>query len=303
MNVHESAQLRTWLLGQGYKQAQSAETADIIVFNTCKIRDTAERKILTHIAQAKKHKKPHQQIIVTGCLTDHEYKKPSESIAVPASITISYGCENFCAYCIVPYVRGREFHRPKHEIIAEFNAIPRTGTVWLLGQNVNSHPDFVELLDTLSSRKGDFKLNFMSSHPKDFTMELIDCIARNEKIERNIHLPLQSGCDKILTAMNRGYTVADYTAKIARLRELVPGICITTDIICGFPGETEDDFAQTVAVMKQLQFDAAFIFPYSRRSGTAADAMPDQIDTVTKKRRTTELVNLQREISRGKLTK
>jgi len=301
MNVHESAQICSFLLSQGHTPAQSAETADILVFNTCKIRNTAEQKILTHIAQARKLAKKQsrtQEIIVTGCLTDQNYKDVSKDISVSQSITISYGCENFCAYCIVPYVRGREIHRPKQDILAEFDAVTRTGTVWLLGQNVNSHPDFIELLDTLCARKGDFKINFMSSHPKDFTTELIDCIARNAKIERNIHLPLQSGCDKILKAMNRRYTVAEYTAKIEYLRKRVPDICITTDIICGFPGETEEDFLQTVETMKKLRFNAAFIFPYSRRTGTAADKMPDQIDTATKKRRTTELVNLMRNSSR-----
>jgi len=306
MNVHESAQMRLDFERMGMSLANSAHDADILVFNTCKIRNTAEQKILTHIAQAKKLAKKagrKQEIIVTGCIDgNHDYKKPAQNIPVVNSITISYGCENFCAYCIVPYVRGREIHRPKADIIAEFDAIPRTGTVWLLGQNVNSHPDFVEILDTLCTRgNSPFSINFMSSHPKDFTPELVDCIARNPKIERNIHLPLQSGCDKILATMNRRYTVAEYTKKIEYLRERVPDVCITTDIICGFPGETEEDFRQSVETMKQLKFNAAFIFPYSRRTGTAADKMPNQIDTATKKRRATELIHLQRQISNSLL--
>ena len=299
MNVHESTQMSTMLINQGYTKASCAADADLIIFNTCKIRNTAEQKIITHITQAKKHKKPHQQIIVTGCLADHEYKKPAELISVPQSITISYGCENFCSYCIVPYVRGKEIHRPMQDIINEFNSIPRSGTVYFLGQNVNSHPDFIKLLDIVCAIEGDFKINFMSSHPKDFTVELIECIARNPKIERNIHLPMQSGCDKILELMNRKYTVSEYSAKIELLRKLMPGICITTDIICGFPGESEEDFLQTVETMKRLKFNAAFIFPYSRRTGTVADKMPGQIDTKTKKRRATELINLMRTIAKN----
>jgi len=381
MNVHESERLRVMLERAGFAAAGGAEDADVIIFQTCAIRNTAEQKIITHINEARKAmrrmrnetnevnfgriKEKKRVIAVIGCLSAYKEVKgvdivlgtneleklvallttprnhpPSlrevplqggelNSFGVGNSVIITHGCENFCAYCVVPYVRGKEFSRDIADVEAEFEQIkhppPPAGAppfargeiglqvsaaggqprvVWLLGQNVNSYKcprtgaGFVALLDRLCAKDGGFQINFMSSHPKDFSTELVDCIARNGKIERNIHLPLQSGCDKILRAMNRRYTAAEYTAKIELLRKKVPGVRITTDIICGFPGETEADFAETVETVKRIGFNAAFIFPYSRRSGTAADKLPDQVDHATKKRRATELIAVQRGISK-----
>jgi tRNA-2-methylthio-N6-dimethylallyladenosine synthase len=342
MNVHESARLKHMLLAGGFENATNQDGADVIIFQTCSIRDTAARKVLTHINQARELRRKtggRQTICVVGCLGAQVLENPkilagkigkndiilgtnqSEVLAerllgekvdtrfgIDNSITIIHGCENFCAYCIVPYVRGREISRDISEIVDEFKAIlsakPQK-SIYLLGQNVNSYrcprtgAGFVELLDTLCSMDREFQINFLSSHPKDFGAPLVDCIARNEKIERNIHLPIQSGCDKILRLMNRKYTTADIRGKIEYLRAAVPTVHVTTDVICGFPNESESDFAETVAFMREIKFDAAFIFPYSVRSGTAAATMDGQIHEAVRKRRATELIAVQREISGG----
>ena len=334
-NGHESDRLAHMLKSLGFKEALSAEESDVLIFQTCSIRNTAAQKILTHISQAKKiraKKKLKQTICVIGCLSAEEKKykefdgvdivlgtnqletlvevlcgeKPDTRFGVGHSIIIQHGCENFCSYCIVPFVRGKEYSRTVDEIVSEFHAIKDCGKViYLLGQNVNSYfcpqtgTNFVGLLDKICAIEGDFLINFMSSHPKDFSDELIACIARNKKIERNIHLPMQSGCDKILKFMNRGYTVKEYLGKIDTLRTAVPGVRITTDIICGFPGETLDDYQETVKVFSQIKFNASFIFPYSRRTGTLADKMPEQIPDAEKRRRVTELLKIQRQNQTG----
>jgi len=329
-NGHESDRLSHMLKSLGLVDATSAEESDVLIFQTCSIRNTAAQKILTHISQAKKlrRKSGRKQIIcVIGCLSAEEKKykefdgvdivlgsnqletlvemlcgeKPDTRFGTGYSIIIQHGCENFCSYCIVPYVRGKEYSRPVDEIVKELEEIKSTDKViYLLGQNVNSYKcpttgtDFVGLLDRLCGLEGDFVLNFMSSHPKDFDRRVVDSIFRNKKIERNIHLPMQSGCDKILSAMNRGYTVKDYLEKIEMLRKTVPDVRITTDIICGFPDETPEDFLKTVEVFKLIKFNSAFIFPYSRRTGTVADKMDNQIDDKEKRKRTTMLLEIQR---------
>jgi len=336
MNVHESEQLRTALVAKGFLETKDINLAEIIIFNTCCIRDTAEQKIISHIGEVGhiKRKNPDILLIIIGCLSAKGEKSlrqkfpfidlilgtnknselveylTQESIEIKSgvghNIIITHGCENFCSYCIVPYVRGKEFSRDIDDIIQEFLDIKikdNNKTIFLLGQNVNSYrcpktsTDFVGLLDKLCAIDGDFTLNFLSSHPKDFSLGLIDCIARNKNIERNIHLPIQSGCDKILRLMNRNYTVQEYINKVNLLREKIPEIHITTDIICGFPSETECDFQETIATVKKIQFNAAFIFPYSKRSGTKAAELDGQLDSKTKKARATELINIQREIS------
>jgi tRNA-2-methylthio-N6-dimethylallyladenosine synthase len=340
MNVHEAEKLAEMLCVAGFSRAENAAASDILIFQTCSIRDTAARKVLMHISQANKLRKKQnkkQIICVIGCLSATEKidgadivlgtNKLRELADVLAarraardksffensrvcgnsqkSIIITHGCENFCTYCIVPYARGREISRTADEIFAEFEKIKNGGgVIYLLGQNVNSFKcpktglDFVGLLDKLCAADGDFKINFLSSHPKDFGGDLVDCIARNEKIERNIHLPLQCGCDRILKLMNRKYTVGEYLKKVDLLRERVPDVHITTDIICGFPTETEDEFNETVEIMRRVRFNAAFIFPYSRRKGTAADKMEGHLEQKIIKERTNRLINLQREFSR-----
>ena len=324
MNVNTAQRITQQLLAAGHTIAESDEVADVIIFNTCCIRNTAEQKILSHIALAKqlKQKNPNLKIAVIGCLsakrkihgvdillgTDNELaiverlgvslqKLPPEKTDT-AYIDITYGCDNYCSYCIVPFVRGRLRIRPREEIIAEFESVKNLAKdIYLLGQNVNEYPDFPALLAELAGKDGDFRLHFLSAHPKDFDIETIKVMAKYPKIAHDVHLPMQCGCDKILKLMNRKYTVADYITKIKLLREYIPDIHITTDIICGFPGETEADFEETVQVVKQIKFSAAYIFPYSNRSGTAADKMPGQVPFQTRKARATKLVEIMRKMS------
>ena len=406
MNVHESEKIDSQLSAAGFERAKDEKGADIIIFNTCCIRNTAEQKIISHIGETKRSK---QIICIVGCLAQRpgsaaalkrkfphiavilgthnigrlaekvkEYivnrkrlteiepqrtcedfaahvfarsnvtmnstkvcaTKQSQTDTQTSYINITYGCENYCSYCIVPYVRGKLISRDSELILHEFREIIKSHTpspagrhpfilkgnytIMLLGQNVNSYVcpktemDFPALLERLcqelrtnnaeqipllergvAAQRTGCVINFMSSHPRDFSDRLIDVIAANPQIARSVHLPLQSGCDRILALMNRRYTVAEYETKIAKLREKIPGVNISTDIICGFPGETTADFAETRAALQRIRFNAAFIFPYSRRTGTAADKMSGQLDAKTKKARATELIKLQREISRS----
>ena len=324
MNVNTAAKITQQLLAAGHKVAENDEEADVIIFNTCCVRNTAEQKILSHIALAKqlKQNNPNLKIAVIGCLsakrkisgvdillgTDNamdvveklgvEMRQLPADSASTAYIDITYGCENYCSYCIVPFVRGKLRIRPREEIIAEFNQVKDTAKdIYLLGQNVNAYPDFPQLLAELAQVEGNFTLHFLSAHPKDFDIETIKVMSRYPKIAHDVHLPMQCGCDKILKLMNRKYTMADYLEKVRLLREYIPDIHITTDIICGFPGETDSDFAETVEAVKKIKFSAAYIFPYSNRSGTAADKMPNQVPFQTRKARATKLVEIMRKMS------
>lgn len=324
MNVNTAAKISQQLVAAGYSLAAKDEEADVIIFNTCCVRNTAEQKILSHIALAKqlKAKKPTLKIAVIGCLSakrkihgvdillgTQDAMQVVEKLGLQlrtlppepsdtAYIDITYGCENFCSYCIVPYVRGKLRIRPYEEIIAEFNQVKDVAKdIYLLGQNVNAYPNFPQLLAELAQQPGDFKLHFLSSHPKDFDIETIKVMAAYPKIAHDLHLPMQCGCDKILKLMNRKYTMADYLKIVKTLREYIPDIHITTDIICGFPGETDEDFAETVKVVEQIKFSAAYIFPYSNRSGTAADKMENQVPFRTRKARATKLVEIMRKMS------
>ncbi len=324
MNVNTAAKITQQLLAAGHTVAATDEEADVIIFNTCCVRNTAEQKILSHIALAKqiKRHKPNLKIAVIGCLsakrkisgvdillgTDNAMDVveklgvslqtlPAEQSAT-AYIDITYGCENYCSYCIVPFVRGKLRIRPREEIIAEFNQVKNTAKdIYLLGQNVNAYPGFPGLLAELAQQDGDFTLHFLSAHPKDFEIKTIQVMAQYPKIAHDVHLPMQCGCDKILKLMNRKYTTADYLKKVELLRKYIPDIHITTDIICGFPGETEEDFNETVAMVKKIKFSAAYIFPYSNRTGTAADKMPNQVPFQTRKARATKLVEIMRKMS------
>ena len=324
MNVNTAAKISQQLLSAGYVHAANDEEADVIIFNTCCVRNTAEQKILSHIALAKqlKSKKPSLKIAVIGCLSakrkihgvdillgTEDAMQVVEKLGVAlralppepadtAYIDITYGCENYCSYCIVPFVRGKLRIRPYEEIIAEFKEVKDTAKdIFLLGQNVNAYPNFPKLLAELASQPGNFRLHFLSSHPKDFDVETIKVMAAYPKIAHDLHLPMQSGCDKILKLMNRKYTMADYLKIINTLREYIPDIHITTDIICGFPGETEADFDETVESVKTIKFSAAYIFPYSNRTGTAADKMDGQVPFRTRKARATKLVEIMRKMS------
>ncbi|STO30723.1 (Dimethylallyl)adenosine tRNA methylthiotransferase MiaB [Fusobacterium necrogenes] len=219
-----------------------------------------------------------------------------------ASISISYGCNNFCTFCIVPYVRGRERSVPMSEILYDVRQYVTKGykEIILLGQNVNSYgkefkngDNFAKLLDEICKVEGDFIVRFVSPHPRDFTDEVIDVIAKNEKIARSLHLPLQSGSSKILKAMNRGYTKEQYIALANKIKERIPGVALTADIIVGFPGETEEDFQDTLDVVRQIQFENSFMFMYSIRRGTRAATMEAQIDEAVKKDRLQRLIDVQ----------
>lgn len=216
-----------------------------------------------------------------------------------ASVSIMYGCNNFCSYCIVPYVRGRERSRAREDIIAEVKSALADGAkeILLLGQNVNSYgkelgTSFSELLREINALDGEFRISYMSSHPKDFTPELIDTIAECKKVTRRFHLPVQSGSDSILTLMNRRYTRADYMRIVDYIREKVPDAAITSDIIVGFPGETYEDFRETLSLVEQVKFDSLFTFIYSRRNGTKAAEMDDPISEEEKSRWFKELLNV-----------
>ncbi len=230
---------------------------------------------------------------------------PLRSGKVSTFVPIMYGCNNFCTYCIVPYVRGRERSRKPEEIFAEINQATAEGfkEITLLGQNVNSYSggmSFAELLTAVDKIHGVERLRFMTSHPKDLSDELIAAIAGGKNICEHIHLPVQYGSDKILKRMNRVYTVEKYLKLIEKIRAAIPAVSLTTDLIVGFPGETEEDFQETLEFIKAVEFDAAFTFIYSKRSGTPAATFENQIDDETKHRRLEELMKVQNEISLAK---
>lgn len=361
MNVHESEKIAGILEELGYTPAGSIEESDIIVFNTCCIRDTAEKRAFGNIGAVKPIKKKNKDLIVAvvGCMTEQKgYDKifkekypyvdivlgtgnlnllkekiiekreqgkktyltqscndpidetvPQSRTSYPnAWVNIMYGCNNFCTYCIVPYVRGRERSREPEEILKEVRSLVEDGykEITLLGQNVNSYgndfsdrPDvnFANLLKAVSEIPGKFRIRFMTSHPKDLTEEVVDVIASSDKIMNNIHLPVQAGSDAVLKKMNRKYDRAHYLALIDMIKTKLPGVGITTDIMVGFPTETEQDFLDTLDLVRKVRYSNAFTFIYSVRKGTAAATMP-QIDYQTKRRRITELIALQNEITK-----
>ena len=358
MNVHESEKIAGMLEGMGYAACEHDEMADIIVFNTCCIRDTAEKKIQGNIGVLKSLKRQKKSLIiaVVGCMTQqkgaaellkkkfpyvdiilgtsnlHELvpaierlRAGKKSIVVEDStvvadrtmpvartsfpnawVNIMYGCNNFCTYCIVPYVRGRERSRKIEDILAEVKSLVAEGyrEITLLGQNVDSYGSdlaggecFSDLLLALDAIPGRWRLRFMTSHPKDITDKVIEVMAASTHICHNIHLPVQSGSDAILKAMNRHYDRAKYLGIVERLRAAMPDIGITSDVMIGFPGETEQDFEDTLDLVRRVRFSNAFTFVYSPRKGTPAAEM-EQIDAATKKSRITRLVAEQNRITK-----
>jgi len=349
MNVHESEKIAGILERMGYTAAFECDKADIIVFNTCCIRETAEKKILGHLGALKKLKKRNPGLIVVlcGCMTQqsgraaeiksrfpfvniilgtHNIYRLEEKLkmqrnvievtdesvvdeSIPAArtsapnawVNIIYGCNNFCSYCIVPYVRGRERSRELCSVVREVHGLIAEGykEITLLGQNVNSYGNgFAALLTELCKIEGKFRLRFMTSHPKDFTDEVIDVIAANEKICRHIHLPVQSGSDKILRAMNRKYMREQYLSLVNKIKERISGVKITTDIMVGFSGESEDDFLDTLDLVEKCRFSNAFCFIFSKRKGTAAEILPDEVAAEVKKDRIKRLIAAQGRITR-----
>lgn len=344
MNDHDSERLRGMLEIMGYEPSENKFEADFIIFNTCCVREHAEKRVFGNIGALKKIKdeRPDFIIGVCGCMMQqkavsdrlfkrfpfvdlvfgtnelHEFPQMFEKVlsgarvkqvqesdgeipeGLPAtrintlstSLVVMYGCNNFCSYCIVPYVRGRERSRNISDIVNETKRLAEKGykEVTLLGQNVNSYKsddghDFADILHAINDVDGIKRIRFMTSHPKDLSDKLIDAMASLEKVCNHIHLPVQSGSDRILKLMNRKYTSAHYMHLIDELRKKVEGIEITTDIIVGFPTETEEDFEATLDIVRQAEFSAAFTFKYSPRTGTAAARMDDQVPEIVKKER------------------
>lgn len=364
MNVHESEKLAGVLEKLGYSHTDDPNLADIIVFNTCAIREGAEDRAFGNIGNLKQRKKenPNLLICVCGCMTQqkevqdrmfdvfkfvdivfgtHDIDKFEEfvkrkleqkkrikshieegeiwedfpiarSSGKNAWVNIMYGCNNFCSYCIVPYVRGREKSRDKEEILKEVKSLVESqkyDTITLLGQNVNSYGNdtddnyhFADLLKDICKIPGDFHVGFMTSHPKDIDDRVIDVLATESKMLKELHLPVQSGNDRILKLMNRNYTIEKYLNIVKKLREKIPNIRLSTDIIVGFPGETEEEFMDTVELVKNVKYDQIFAFMYSPRPHTRAAEMPDQISQEEKNRRVNFLLNLQKTIQKGKAT-
>lgn len=355
MNIHESEKIAGILQNLNYFETTDEKSADIIVFNTCCIRETAEAKINGHIGEIKriKERNPNLIVVVTGCMSqqkgvgenlkkrfpfldivlgtsnlsllsdmilqvknDKSHKTHidinefaiDETIPVyrtsgtNAWVNIIYGCNNFCTYCIVPYVRGRERSRKMETIINEVKQLVNEGykEITLLGQNVNSYgkdfadgTTFAKLLNEIAKIEGNYKLRFMTSHPRDFTDDVIDAIANNPKICHTIHLPIQSGSDHMLKLMNRHYDKAHYLNLVKKIREKIPDVGLTTDIMVGFAGETEEDFLETLDLVKQVRFSGIFTFIYSRRKGTPGYDMPNQIPQAIKKDRIKRLIATQ----------
>lgn len=358
MNVHDSEKIAGVLENLGYSCCGKAEEADIVVFNTCCIRETAEQKIYGHLGVLKKIKrdKPNMIVAVCGCMSQQEgvaelikSRYPFVDIVLGTSnlnmlkdavimarnkkklynvdfctyseedftqsrtsypnawVNINYGCNNFCTYCIVPYVRGRERSRKMSEVLAEVKGLLDEGykEITLLGQNVNSYghdldggENFAKLLEEIAKFEGKFRVRFMTSHPKDLSDDVIDAVAKHKNICNNIHLPAQSGSTEILRRMNRRYTKDDYLALVEKIRSKIPDVGITTDIMVGFPGETEQDFCDTLDLVKKAKYSSAFCFVYSRRKGTPAYSMDDQIPYAVKKDRITRLIACQNEVTK-----
>lgn len=360
MNVHESEKIAGQLQTLGYEETQTAEDADVIVFNTCCVRENAEQHAFGNIGMYKKLKKEKRDLIIAvcGCMTQQGEFAKKLSATFPfvdviigtynidefgkilqktidtkkrvveildkngdiceeitpyrfsypnAWVNIAYGCNNFCSYCIVPYVRGRERSRLPENVVDEVKNLVNEGykEITLLGQNVNSYGhdlkngvSFSSLLDEIGKIDGKFRLRFMSNHPKDLTEDVIEAIKRNPHACHAIHLPVQSGSNRILSLMNRRYSVEKYLSQIDSIRKIIPDCAITTDIIVGFPTETENDFLDTVNLVEKVKFDGAFTFVYSKREGTKAAVMDGQIDPETQKDRIMRLIDVQNDLNR-----
>lgn len=347
MNLHDSEKMIGTLAQDGYTVTDVPENADLIIFNTCAIREKAEHKFYSQLGRIKHLKKsnPLLKIAVAGCVAQDSRQKVMKraphvdfvigpqnlhllsgireskrklfteenpdiagqeyamqrECATRAWVSIMYGCNNYCSYCIVPFTRGKEVSRPSSGILTEIRGLKERGykEITLLGQNVNSYRsdvDFVGLLRLIDTI-GIERLRFVTSHPRDLSFSLIDALLELPSLCNNIHLPLQSASDVILQSMNRRYSYADYSKKIELIRTRVPSVTISTDIIVGFPGETDGDFELTAKAIEETEFDGMFAFKYSKRRGTRAYDMPDQVPEPVKAERLDRLLNLQEDIS------
>jgi tRNA-2-methylthio-N6-dimethylallyladenosine synthase len=358
MNVRDSEVIGGLLEDNGYEQASTPESADLILFNTCSVRHSAENKIYGKLGEINLLKRNNPELIVAlgGCMAqlpdcrqklkkigvdvlfgthnlhevpflvsksretgekvwqvrDEEGREIEEFPAnrktgLSAFVNIMYGCNNFCSYCIVPYTRGRERSRKPEDIINEIQHLAEQGCreVTLLGQNVNSYgktinqdTDFADLLGMVNGIDGIERIRFTTSHPKDMSDRLIETIAVYPKVCEHVHVPLQAGSNRILQKMNRKYTREHYLELVGKMRDRIPGIAITSDLIVGFPGESEEDFKDTLDMVNRVRFDAAFTFLYSPRQGTRAAELTDQIPIEIKKLRLNELMKVQYQIAK-----
>ena len=358
-NEADSEKLRGYLTQSGYTIGTEAEGADVVIMNTCAIREHAEQRVfgnlgaLTHT----KRRHPEQKIFLCGCMagetkvsdrikksyphvdgvfsTHHLWQFPEilwntlnqkkrqffiadepGSIAegipqvrdsgLKAWVSIMYGCNNFCTYCIVPYVRGRERSRQPEDILAECRQLIENGVkdITLLGQNVNSYGkdlrcgmDFADLLEAIAQIPGEFLIRFMTSHPRDASFKLFDTMAKYDKIAKQLHLPFQSGSSRVLKAMNRHYDRETYLEKVLYAKEKMPSLVLTSDVIVGFPGETEEEFGETLSLIQQVHYDSLFTFIFSPRPGTPAASMEDPTPKEEKNRRFDKLCAAQNTIS------
>lgn len=362
MNEHDSEKLAGMLVSMGYEESPNKENANIIIINTCSVREHADEKFFGFLGQLKiiKSKNPDNIVAICGCMMQQEHiinrikeKYPFVDLifgthnlhkfptlisniieekskvmdiweengeiieGVPAKrrydfkafVNIMNGCNNFCTYCIVPYTRGRERSRNPKEIINEIHNLAQNGVkeITLLGQNVNSYGNethyntsFSELIYKINEIKEIKRIRFMTSHPKDFSVDLIDAFSECENLCKHLHLPVQSGSSNILKIMNRHYSKQEYIDLVSKLKAKVPGIAITTDIIVGFPGETEEDFNETLDLVSKVGFDFAYTFLFSQRKGTPAATYANQISKEIKQERFNRLVDLLNEISDSK---
>jgi tRNA-2-methylthio-N6-dimethylallyladenosine synthase len=361
MNELDSALAADELAARGLAPAPTIEHADVVVLNTCTVRDSAERKalgMLARLAQRKRERRPGLVLALCGCVAqargeallaqvpeldvvcgtrrlsrlgelvqgvldgggrviDLAEDEPPEArpqaapraSRVTAFVAVMRGCDNFCSYCIVPYVRGREASRPPERIVAEVRHLVERGVreVTLLGQNVNAYSggpaealDFAGLLERVCAVPGLARVRFVTSHPKDIGARLIEAIAALPPVCESLHFPAQSGSDAVLSRMNRRYTRAHYLDLVERLRARVPGIALHTDLIVGFPGETDAEFEETVSLVEQVRYDSAFLFKYSPRAGTAAASLDDDVPREVKEARLARLLALQDAVSLAK---
>lgn len=363
MNDHDSEVITGILLSLGYQQTEEVEEADLILYNTCCVRENPERKVYGHITAFRrlKEQNPELRIGICGCMPQQkqELQKMLEKLphvdlifgthnihrlpelleransgeqvvevwdesqyeegqdfrdelpvqrtdGLKAFVNVIYGCTNFCTYCIVPYTRGREHSRTPEKIREDVLGLVGDGykEITLLGQNVNAYgkdlseqTSFSDLLGDLNSIEGLERIRFTTSHPRDMGPELISSLANLDKVCEHLHLPVQAGSTSLLRRMNRGYTREYYLELVEKIRKAVPGISLTTDLIVGFPGETDEDFEATLSLVREVAFDSAFTFIYSPREGTPAARLPNQIPEELKKERIYELIRVQNEIS------
>jgi len=360
MNVYDTEKLKSILLSSGYSITEDERKADVIVLNTCSVREKAERRALGRLWDLSRYKSTNSflTLVVAGCMAQRMGEEliqriphldlvlgPDQLFQLPkylqnhmgkpvvevsrsrkdfsyevfgqeelphrkhkftSFVAISRGCDNFCSYCVVPYVRGPERHRPITQIIKEIQLLAESGCkeITLIGQNVNSYKydgyDFADLLQLVNDETEIKWIRFITSHPKDLSEKLIDGIAFLPKVCEHLHLPLQSGSDRILQKMNRVYTSKDYLNLVELAGARIENLSLTTDLIVGFPGETEEDFQQTLSMVKKVEFDSAFMFRYSIREGTKAASFVDDVPEEVKLERLHTLIDLQKEVSRRK---